>query len=199
MIAVDVESSGLDPFACSILSIGAVDTDDCKNQFYGECRVWNGALINDEALAINGFEREEIQEKNTLLLTEGELIRNFISWATDKPKNRTLVAQTPSFDRDFIKSACMREGIETPFKVRTLDTHSLCWLHMVQHGATPPEGTHHSMLSLDGVLQYCGIAEEPKPHNALTGALCHAEVFYRITYTKKLLPEFTAYEIPWMK
>ena len=40
-------------------------------------------------------------------------------------------------------------------------------------------------------------AEEPSPHNALTGALCHAEVIERLLYGRKLLPEFTQYEIPW--
>ena len=41
------------------------------------------------------------------------------------------------------------------------------------------------------------IPEEPKPHNALTGALSHAEVIARLLYGRKLLPEFKEFEIPW--
>ena len=202
MIALDIETSGLDPSKASILSLGAVDTDEPTNQFYDECRVWGGAHISDEALEINGFVREDIDpiegsDRYTIKKSEAELIMAFIAWATDRPANRTLVAQTPSFDRDFVRSACERAGIASPFAARTIDTHSLGWLHMVQRGIEPPVLKQRSSLSLDDVREYCGIPEEPKPHNALTGALSHAEVFSRIAYNRKLLPEFFSYEIPW--
>ena len=202
MIALDIETSGLDPLKASILSIGAIDTDEPANQFYDECRIWEGAHISDEALEINGFIREDIDpiegsDRYAMKKSEAEVIAAFIAWATDRPVHRTLVAQTPSFDRDFVRAACDRAGIASPFAARTIDTHSLCWLHMVQQGITPPELKHRSSLNLDDAREYCGLNEEPKPHNALTGAMSHAEVFSRIAYTKKLLPEFFSYEIPW--
>ena len=52
--------------------------------------------------------------------------------------------------------------------------------------------------NLDAALQYCGIPEEPRPHNALTGAKCNAEVISRLLHDKKLLPEFEQYGIPWI-
>ena len=55
----------------------------------------------------------------------------------------------------------------------------------------------HSALDLDAPLEYCGIPSEPAPHNALTGALSHAEVISRLLYGRKLLPEFDEFEIPW--
>jgi hypothetical protein len=60
----------------------------------------------------------------------------------------------------------------------------------------PPVQHRRSALNLDAVLNYCGIPEEPNPHNALTGALSHAEVISRLLYGRKLLPEFMQYEIP---
>ncbi|MEO6536346.1 MAG: 3'-5' exonuclease [Candidatus Paceibacterota bacterium] len=198
MIALDVESSGLDPNSASIVSIGAVDTDNPTNQFYDECRVWDGADISDEAIAINGFSREELLNKGSEKMTEAELVKSFVAWATDRPDNRTLVAQNGSFDRDFVQAACKRAGIESPFAHRVLDTHALCWLHIVKRGLTPPVEKHRSAINLDYILNYCGIPSEPKPHNGLTGALCHAEVFSRIAYTKKLLPEFSQFDIPWL-
>jgi DNA polymerase III epsilon subunit-like protein len=197
MISLDVESSGLDAATCSILSIGAVDTDDIANQFYDECRVWDGADINDQALEVNGFSREEIGPDGGKK-TEAELIRDFVAWATDRPENRTLVAQNVAFDLAFVQAACKRAGIESPFAHRTLDTHPLCWLHMIKRGLTPPVANHRTAINLDFILEYCGVPGEPKPHNALTGALCHAECFSRIAYTKKLLPDFSTFEIPWM-
>jgi len=195
MIVLDVETSGTEPHAHSILSLGALDLDESENQFYDECRAWEGASIEGEALAINGFTKEEATD--VAKKTEADLVRAFIAWATDRPKDRTLAGQNPSFDRDFVKAACKRAGIEFPFAHRTIDTHTLAWLHMTQRGIAPPLEKHHSALDLDFALRYCGMPEEPSPHNALTGAFSHAEVIARIAYNKKLLPEFSAYDIPW--
>lgn len=196
MIALDVETTGLDPETCSIVALGAIDTDEPENQFYDECGVWEGAHLSDEALAIHGFTRSELTDGSKK--SEAELVRAFIAWATDRPENHTFIAQNPSFDHDFVRYACKRAGIEFPFAKRTIDVHSITWLHMVRQGVPPPVGTHHSLISLDFALRYCGIPEEPRPHNALTGALSHAEVFSRIAYTKKLLPDFSTFEIPWV-
>lgn len=195
MIVLDVESTGLIPERCSILSLGAVDLEDPTNQFYDECRIWDGAHVTEDALKINGFSKEEIEDPAKK--SEAELVAAFIAWACDRPRDRTLAAQNVSFDLEFVQAAAHRAGIESPFGKRTLDVHSLVWMHMTGRGIEPPIDNHHSAISLDVALRYAGVPEEPKPHNALTGALCHAEVISRIVYTKKTFPEFSAYDIPW--
>lgn len=198
MIAIDIEGSGMSAERNSILSIGAVDIDNPSNQFYDECRVWDGAHIEDGALAVNGFTREECADPAKK--SEAELVQAFVTWALDsRIKNNTLAGQNPSYDRDFVQAACHRAGIEFPFAHRTIDVHTLVWLHMQQQGLSQPTMNHHSALNLDFALTYCGMREEPRPHNALTGACSHAEVISRIAYNKKLLPDFESYEIPWMK
>jgi DNA polymerase III epsilon subunit-like protein len=194
MICVDIEASGLDPKLSSMVSIGAIDLANPIRQFYEECRVWDGAHVSDEALAVNGFTREEVSDP--LKKTEGEAIRLFLAWAWEIEGNRTLAGQNVSFDRDYLDAAARREGIESDIAHRTIDTHTLAWMHMVKRGLTPPLENHRSKLNLDAILTYCGIPEEPKPHNALTGAMCHAEVTSRLLYNKKLLPEFEQFEIP---
>ncbi len=195
MIAVDIEASSADVRAGSIVSLGAVDTDDPTDQFYDECRIWDGAEVTDEALAVNGFTREELADPQKK--SEAELLEGFIAWVFTKQRNHTLIAQNVSFDRDYLKAACKRVGKEFPFADRTIDIHSITWIHMTHRSLTPPVENNRSALNLDASLKYCGIPEEPKPHNALTGALCHAEVFSRIAYTKNILPEFAALPIPW--
>lgn len=196
MIVLDVETTGLDPRTGSILSLGALDLDEPSNQFYDECRIWDGAHVTDEALAINGFTREELNDATKK--TEAELISAFIVWATDRPKNRILAAQNVSFDLEYVQEACKRAGIECPFGKRTVDTHTLVWLHMTGRGIEPPlNRSLHSAINLDFALRYCGVPEEPKPHNALTGAYCHAEVISRIAYNRILLPDFSTFPIPW--
>lgn len=195
MIVLDVETSGLIPSKHSILSIGALDFANPENQFYEECRIWDGAEVEEEALNINGFSREQITDEGRQ--TEAELIASFVAWSQACSGGCTLAAQNPSFDLEFVQAACERAGIACPFGKRTIDIHSVVWLHMQQHGVEAPVHNGRSAISLDTALSYCGIPAEPKPHNARTGALCHAEVLARIAYTKKIVPNFSTYDIPW--
>lgn len=196
MLVVDVEGSGTEPEKHSVVSIGALDLANPENRFYGECRVWDGAHIMDEALAVNGFTMDEVTSPEKQ--PESELITAFLEWSQHLA-DRTLAGQNVSYDRTMLKAAAERAGLSWDLAYRTIDTHTLCYMHMVQQGITPPIDPQHrrSALNLDTVLRYCGIPDEPKPHNALTGALSHAEVIARLLYGRKLLSEFAAYEIPW--
>jgi DNA polymerase III epsilon subunit-like protein len=195
MVILDVEASGTDNRIHSIVSIGAVDFDNPTRQLYDECRIWDGAHVMDEALEVCGFTKEEVADPSKK--SEAELYDGFIEFALNT-EDHTLAGQNPSFDRDYLHAAALRAGKDWPLAHRTIDTHSLAWMHMVTRGMTPPTAHHRSALNLDTILNYVGIPEEPKPHNALTGALCHAEVISRLLYDKKLLPDFEHYEIPWL-
>ena len=198
MLVVDVEATGTDYLKDSLVSIGALDFAHPENRLYIECRIWDGAHINDEAMAINGFTKEQVTDPAKK--SEADAVHEFIAWALKTPEH-TLAGQNVSFDRDFLRAAAVRAGhTDWPFAHRTIDTHTLAYMHMVKRGLTPPVDPEHkrSALDLDAVLNYCGIPTEPTPHNALTGALSHAEVISRMLYDKKLLPEFDAYEIPWL-
>jgi DNA polymerase III epsilon subunit-like protein len=198
MLAVDIEGSGTEPHVHSILSVGAVDLADPSRTFYEECRAWEGAKIEDEALTVNGFSRE--QATDPAKQSEAEVVHKFIAWAQGSA-DMTFAGQNVSYDRDMLKYATQRAGhTDWPFAHRTIDSHTLAWMHMVKRGLTPPIDTEkkRSALDLDAILVYCGIPEEPTPHNALTGAKSHAEVIARLLWDKKLLPEFEKYEIPWL-
>lgn len=197
MLVVDIEASGTEAHKHSIVSIGALDLANPTNRFYEENRIWEGAHVMDEALAVCGFTREQITD--TAKPTEADAVHAFLHWSESVPE-RTLAGQNVSFDRDFLKYAAERAGhTDWPFAHRTIDTHTLCYMHMVTRGLQPPVAHRRSALDLDAVLNYCGIPMEPTPHNALTGALSHAEVISRLLYGRKLLPEFSAFEIPWAR
>jgi len=199
MLVIDVEGTGTEAHKHSIVSVGALDLMHPENRFYEECRIWDGAHVMDEALEVNGFTKEQITDPKKM--SEADLIHTFLQWS-ESLDDRTFAGQNPSYDRDFMKYAAERAGhTRWPFAHRTIDTHTLCWMHMVTHGIQPPVDPVHkrSALNLDAVMNYCGIPEEPHPHNALTGALSHAEVISRLLYGRKLLPEFEQYEIPWKR
>lgn len=194
MIVVDVEASGTEYNKHSIVSVGALEFENPENRIYFECRMWEGAHIMDGALEVNGFTKAEITDPNKP--TEEELIRNFLGWV-ETCKEHTLLGQNVSFDRDFLRAAALRAHMDWPLAYRTIDTHTLAYMHYVLRGKSIPTANKRSALDLDAVLRYVGIPEEPKPHNALTGALSHAEVASRLLYGKKMLPEFDQYAIPW--
>ena len=197
MLVVDVEASGTEAHKHSIVSVGALDLANPTNRFYEECRIWDGAHVMEGALAVNGFTEAQITDPKKQ--SEADLVHAFMEWSKDLPE-KTLAGQNVSFDRDFLKYASERAGhTEWPFAYRTIDTHTLCYMHMINRGMKPPIMRNRSALNLDAVLNYCGIPAEPDPHNALTGALSHAEVISRLLYSRKLLPEFEQFPIPWKK
>lgn len=197
MLILDIEASGTNYQKHSIVSIGALDFNNPTNRFYGECKIWDGAHIMEEAMEVNGFTEEQVTDLTHL--SEAELVGQFLEWSMSLA-DRTLTGQNVSFDRDMLKAATERAGRNWDLAYRTLDTHTMCWMHMIKAGLTPSIDAQHkrSALDLDAILNYCGIPEEPTPHNALTGAMSHAEVASRLLNDKKLLPEFAQYEIPWL-
>lgn len=195
MIIVDTELSGLSEENDSLVSIGAIDMSDPKNQFYGECRIWEGAHINEDALRVNGFTKEQITDKNKQ--TDEELIKAFIEWAS-KCKEHTFAGQNPYLDMLFMRNAARRYHLDWNFAHRTIDQHSLCFMHMIKRGITPPVAKNRTDLDSDKIMQYVGIPVEPHPHNALNGAKVSAEAIGRLLYDKKLLPDFEKHQIPWI-
>ena len=193
MVVVDVETSGLDPQKYAMLSIGAVDFENPKRQFYAECRAFEGAYFSDEALAINGFTEEEAKDESRKPLEE--VMAEFKEWL-DPMDKITLAGQNPSFDRDFVNASFVRAKVNMRFASRTVDMHSLVYAAHLTRGIPLPRRNRHSDISLDSALVYTGIPEEPKPHNALTGAQVEAEAFSRIIHGKGLLSEFAHHPVP---
>lgn len=195
MLIVDLEASGIDHDVHSILSIGAIDFMDPERQFYGECRIWDGAHIMEEALEVNGFTKEEITDPNKP--TERELLEDLATWM-EESENHTIAGQNPHFDLLFLETAYQRNGMDIPLARRVIDLHSITFYHMVKRKIEPPLDNNRSDLNSDAVMEYVGIPAEPHPHNALNGALWEAEAFNRLFDEESLFEEFEEYPIPWI-
>jgi DNA polymerase III epsilon subunit-like protein len=193
MIVLDIEATGVNYQKHSILSLGALDFDNPENQIYLECQAWEGAHIDPQAIAVCGFTEAEATDDTKQ--TEAQLIAQFLTWA-ENIEDQTLLGQNVSFDRDFIKAACERAGYNYPFAHRTIDTHTLAYMHYILHNKKIPIANRHSALNIETIASYIGIPGEPEPHNALSGACMHAEMASRLMYGKILLPEFQAYPLP---
>lgn len=191
MIILDIETGGLDPQKNALLSIGAVDYNT-GDEFYIEA--YHSTIfahrIDDAALAVNGFTREQIAQwdDKTRPIVEVAYVR-FLKWC----EGRDLLIggqQVGAFDLRFLKEihtsiesinhafdakgdGCMDGDIHReaahikkwPFGHRSADLHSVAYAKLGKS------------LSLDGILQAVGLAPEPKPHNALTGARLERDAF----------------------
>ncbi len=192
MIVVDIETSGIEPTRHSILSIGAVDFNDISREFNMDCRVFDGAHIDQDALDYNGFIKEQIT--NPSKPSEGEIVKLFLDWAKES-SDHTLAGQNPSFDLDFLKAAAHRAKLDISIPKRTVDLHSVCLTHMILNKVIPPIKNNRSDLDSDTIMQYVGISPEPRPHVAINGARIETEAFARLFYNKNILPEYKDFKI----
>src|ERR1700749_2842147 len=119
MLVTDCEMTGLEPPLHSILSVGAVDLENPTRQLYEECRAWDGAKIEDEALKVCGFSRE--QGTDPQKQTEGELVHKVIAFA-EGMADITLAGQNVFMDLFFLQAAARRAGHTAwPFAHRIID------------------------------------------------------------------------------
>lgn len=192
MIALDCEMSGLDPLKHSILSIGAMDLENPKRTFYGECFLPEYKTFQVEALAVNGFTEEQIFNKNQDSLKD--LMQNFYEWLQGCSE-KTLVGQNVSLDRAFLNIAFTETEVPFQFHYRVIDIHSVAIGMFLRDERPLNIEDGRIKMSLDKIAEYVGLPEEPRPHNALTGATYNAEVFNRLVYKKNLIEQFKDYEV----
>ncbi|MFA6535959.1 MAG: exonuclease domain-containing protein [Candidatus Paceibacterota bacterium] len=196
MIVVDVETSGLNPDKHSLLSIGAVDFSNSKRQFYEECRIWDGAHIDGEALAVNGFTKEQIVDPKKK--SEAEIVKDFLDWA-QASEEYTVAGENPSLDVAFIVAGARRAHMTAPLHHRTIDLHSICLADMIKRGIRLPIKDKKTDLNSDKIMAYIGIPAEPKPHIGINGAKWEAEALSRLLYNRPFFEDFGQYPIPWLK
>lgn len=194
MIVIDIETSGLDPNRHAIISLGAVDFEKPDHVFYTECRVFDGAKIDEQALVVNGFSEEDItdpskQDPKVLLLA-------FIEYAK-LCSDTTLAGMNPGvFDILFLERAAQREKLDWTFARRSVDLHTLCYAHMRMNGVPVPIKNKHTGINLARILKYVGLDNIDVPHHALEDAKLTAECISRLLYGKSLLEEFSHYPLP---
>ncbi|RME53949.1 3'-5' exonuclease [Candidatus Woesearchaeota archaeon] len=192
VIVVDVETTGLDPRSSSIVSIGAVSFASPEKQFYGECRPFAGAVIDQEAYAVNGFSNAYFEENCVQSLES--LLKQFFSWCEGVPGSLFAGQNVGQFDLAFLVEGAKRCEVSFPESVSriwTVDLHSVAYTVMVKSGISPG-----SALSASRIYGFVGIPDEPRPHHALRGALWEAEAFSRLWYGRSLLANFAKYPLP---
>jgi hypothetical protein len=178
-IVLDIETSGRNVLKHGILSIGAVDLKNQKT-FYGECRLCPSMEIDPEALLRNGYTKEDCVDVNKQ--TECSLLKSFVGWLREcghMDRNKLYACfygKTPGFDTSFLETAVQRQGLKFQFPYRTIDLNSLAAAYARKAGIPFPAYG----MSADRIYWMLGMPEEPKPHNALMGAIMEANAFDKL-------------------
>lgn len=154
-VAIDVETTGLDPFKNKIIEIGAAKF------LHGELTVTFSRLINPQCeipefiTQINGITNEMVQKEKTI----EEIMPEFLNFIGDLP----LLAHNCSFDLKFIKNNLPPgRDLNNP----TIDTLKIARLMF-------PEFENHK---LGTVTKHLGIINENQ-HRALSDAIAAGQVY----------------------
>jgi DNA polymerase III epsilon subunit-like protein len=205
MIVVDIETSGIDPYKCGIWQIGAIEIENPSNQFFGESKIDESDLIEDEALVVTGKTKKDL--RNPLKKSQEELMIEFFSWL-EKIEIKNLLCQNPQFDIVFIRAKADKYNLKVPFRHRVFDLHSIAQLKYYQLNNKFLINSGHSDMGLTAALEFCGI-EDPRimidgskilregtPHSAIEDCKLEAECFYRIVYGKGVFEDYKRFLIP---
>jgi DNA polymerase III epsilon subunit-like protein len=193
MIVLDLETTGIDPRLHSIIEIGAIDFSNPSNIFNGKCQIWSGAEVDLQALEINGFTVEDIQDKN--IESHQELLSRFKNWA-ELIEDKTIAGQNVDFDIAFLTESYKRFGLNFNLGKRKVDQHSIVFAHLLRRNIKPPLKDGVSDLSSDIIMKYVGLPPEPRPHRALNGARYETESLSRLIFGKGVFDEFADFAIP---
>ena len=179
MIILDCETTGLESYRHALVSIGAVLYEDQGKEFYTEKRPADGAEISDQALEVNGYTREYLQN---IEISTRDAMRQFSNWVLTEDRllpRHYLGGFNTHFDAAFInwsyEKAKMDKTSIPNFDFHYLDLYSVFVAKVGKKG----QGT-----GLRGVCEYLGVRPESYPHNALNGARKTAQCL------KILLEEF---------
>ena len=196
MIVIDLETSAsmFGMHNASIVSLGALEFENPSNEFYGECKIDEGAEVDPKSLEINGFTHEQITDPSKQSVQE--LLTSFFTWAKSV-NEKTFAGQAPMNDVNMLMRTADIHNITFPLGYRTVDLHTICYVHALMRGELIPLEEHTaSDFGLDNILAYVGLKARPGAHNALGDTKLTAEALSRLINGVSLLPEYTAYPIP---
>jgi len=173
IVAIDCETSGLDPCRHALLSVGAVTL--AGDEFYRECLFDETKEVSSEAMEVNGLSLEPSGDQVFPEYAVAELC----AWLRSFGHERwVVVGKNPQFDYKFLCAAGKLAGddVRNTLSRRCLDMHALAYAWACRNGvdmAAPG-------LSSDYIYRRLGVGLEPLPHHALHGARVAMSVFRRL-------------------
>lgn len=182
ILVIDTETGGLDPHHHSILSIGLASW--CGEHSLEVFVLEEDLHTNPRSMEINRIDLDWLRTHGVSVTEACDQIDDFLSRLPHS--SITLAGHNISFDLAFIRRLYRLAGRELSKKVshRSLDTHSLLWLH-AQQGHLPA-----NVCTSDGAFAHFNV--EPPPelrHTALGDAIATRLLLRKLlAYTSSITP-----------
>ena len=169
VVVIDTETSGLDPYQHSLLSIGLVPlyTEERLELFVSEPSI----LADPRSMAIHGIDLEWLSTVGESPKVICERFETFLAHHSHSPV--ILAGHNITFDLRFMKRLYRLADRPWPTLIshRSLDTHSMLW-QLAASGQIPFDA-----CSSDGAFRYFNCAPLPQErHSALGDALSTREL-----------------------
>lgn len=205
MIVVDIETSGPDigqVDKIGIWQIGALIFEKPKLTFLQEGRIDDTDIIDNVTGPKTVYEvtgKTEAQLRDRKKQSPAGLLDNFFQWCKYN-NQRIAICQNPIFDLGFLNYKARKYGLDCPLHYRSFDLHSLAQERYFKINKSflfeQDKLGIKSGMGLKKILEFVGLKDERKVHNALEDAKLTAECFSRIMYDKNLLPEYKKFPVP---
>lgn len=184
LVAVDVETTGLEPTYHEIIQIALVPIEPDMRVDRSKCRCWKvrpryPERATPEALAVNGLNLEELVYTAPSADTVMDRIDDFMDGlAMPEDKRMIPLAQNWAFDGVWLREWMGEGRFNRLFSRRARDT--MCLAASINdryelNGEEPP----FENCSLSFLASYFGIVNQ-KAHDALEDAITTAEVYDRL-------------------
>lgn len=181
---LDIETSGLDPRECGVLEMGAVMLDRSLSpvgEWSSLVRVCEWQRWEAEAERVHGVTRAEAMSADRPAAPA--VLADFLHFVDSHSDGKRVVLagmNLAGFDVQFLKEIMARVSPPTMrtllgFGWRQLISHRTIDMHALAAGIALSKGCDVSRIHTDAIYKMLGMAEEPKPHSALTGARMEAE------------------------
>ena len=201
MIVLDIETRGTDFYKSGIWQIGALEFENPQNTFLEEARIDNEDQIVNipgdkrTVYEITGLKDEDFRDKRKQ--SQKKLIQNFFNYVKNLKAIKNCICQNPAFDLGIINIKAGKYGLgKIPFHHRSFDLHTYAQEKYKEiHGKFLIKDDHSDM-GLSNILEFCGMKDNRKKHNALEDCKLTAECFSRLVHGKPLFPEYSQFKVP---
>ena len=194
MFIIDVETSGLDELKNGIIEVGALKFESPRISYYSICRLDEDDEIDEDSLKINGQTREQVRDPNRL--TQKQALTELFGLVEKEKDFYAAGENVGGFDLRFIKARTKKYLLKYPFQYRSYDLHSVASLKYEQIFKQLPINNGKTELGLPKILEFVGLKDERKIHNALEYCKLEAETISRIRHGKNIFSEYSAFPIP---
>ena len=185
IVWLDLETTGINPKLNGILEIGAIMEIDGEvvSTFQSYMRPAPELVIEDEALGVNGIDRERI----ATFPTEREAVGAFQAWLSqyidkfDKTDKALIGGFNVHFDIDFLMALWNRLGDKyfgSWFRYHPVDLRAFSAFHLRDKWASLPDGKLMTVTrAILGESRVDSILSEGVAHSALTDIGATREAF----------------------